>query len=295
MDLQINTFLKTLSDHDGYAQNTCQAYGRDLRRFSDFLARSLGQTPQLSDLSGEQLTAFLKAERKSGLSASTLYRRRSSVRLFIQFLNQQNLLTLDLGEEKPLLRPKERRKGIYARQLTCLKPHVVERLLASISEVENARAYRDLAIITMMLELGISIGTLVALDLADLDLREARLRLRMDGGEQIALPIPNTTPALQKYLRLGRADLTQSVQEEALFVSQMGRRISRQGIWQLIRNSGQQAKIKQSLSARVMRNTAVRMMLVEKRTMKEIQRSLGHSNPLSTTALVRRVRKNCKL
>ena len=71
----------------------------------------------------------------------------------------------------------------------------------------------------------------------------------------------------------------------------MGRRITRQGVWQVLRNWGGQAELRRNLSPRMIRHTAAKQMIVEDRPLDEIQRMLGHSNQLSTRSLVRRIKK----
>jgi integrase/recombinase XerD len=96
-------------------------------------------------------------------------------------------------------------------------------------------------------------------------------------------------------LEEGRPELTQSLTEEALFVSQMGERITRQGVWQVLRSWGRQAKIRKAISPRILRHTAVKQMLLEDKPLVEIQKMLGHRNQFSTRALVRRIKKACNV
>ena len=75
----------------------------------------------------------------------------------------------------------------------------------------------------------------------------------------------------------------------------MGERITRQGVWQVLRTWGRQAKLRKALSPRILRHTAVKQMLLENKTLGEIQRMLGHRNEFSTRALVRRIKRACHL
>jgi integrase/recombinase XerD len=142
-----------------------------------------------------------------------------------------------------------------------------------------------------VLETGLSINPIINLDLSDLELRAGRVRA--DNGLGNAwYSIENTVQYLQKYLSISRPELTQSSNEEALFVSQMGGRITRQGVWQVIQGWGKEAKISISLSPRILRHTAVIQMMKSGKTVEEIQKLLGHTNVFSTRALIRKLEKS---
>ena len=80
--------------------------------------------------------------------------------------------------------------------------------------------------------------------------------------------------------------------EPALFVSQMGGRVSRQGIWQGIRNWGREAELSLDLSPRIIRHTATKAMIKAGKKIEEIQLLLGHQNIFSTRTLVRRLKRS---
>ena len=141
-----------------------------------------------------------------------------------------------------------------------------------------------------MLEFGISISTLVSLNLSDINLQRQRLRFRLSDQKEMRVSIPKSAGLIQEYLEASRPELTQKPLEKALFVSQMGKRISRQGLWQRLRSWGRRAELSQELSPRVIRHTAARQMILEGRRLGEIQRLLGHRNQLSTRFLVRRIK-----
>ena len=98
-------------------------------------------------------------------------------------------------------------------------------------------------------------------------------------------------PFLDRYLSLGRKEYTQSDSEGAIFISQMGGRISRQGVWQLIKEWGEKAGLDVSVTPRILRNTKVREMVQAGLSTAEIQRKLGHSNRYSTRALLRKINR----
>jgi integrase/recombinase XerD len=98
---------------------------------------------------------------------------------------------------------------------------------------------------------------------------------------------------MERYLLEGRPELNHRADEKALFISQMDGRMSRQGIWQVLRHWGGMVKPPILLSPRLVRHTAALRMAQTGRTIAEIQSLLGHRNPLSTRALLRRLETAC--
>ena len=117
-------------------------------------------------------------------------------------------------------------------------------MFEKLSVEDNPRSKRDHAIFSLLFEIGVSVGALVDLDMVDFNQRTGKLRVTKTSGQQVWLSIPQSVPLIQEYLERGRPELTQSPAESALFVSQMGGRISRQGVWQMLVNRGKKAKIK---------------------------------------------------
>lgn len=287
MELQVKAFLASLESQAEYSNSTRQAYAGDLRRFVEYLTNSLGRSPEISDFNTKNISNYLKSERRAGRQSSTLYRRRATLRTFSRFLCQEGYLEKDPMLEDTFLK-KEIKDGASPGKVNYLTSKEIERIKQVMEKAGHPRAYRDMAVFTLLLESGLSIGALVALDLSNLDLRAKHLNIPLDDKGSITLPLRGAVAALQHYLQEGRPELCQSSGEPALFVSQMGGRMSRQGVWQVLRNWGELAGLSKDLSPRLIRHTAAKRMIADGRSVKDIQRMLGHRNPLSTRALLRR-------
>jgi site-specific recombinase XerD len=95
-------------------------------------------------------------------------------------------------------------------------------------------------------------------------------------------------------LEEARPELNTHTEEQAFFISQMDGRMSRQGIWQILRHWGWRHEPPILLSPRLVRHTAALRMARADRPLQEIQSLMGHSNPLSTQALIRRLEAACE-
>jgi site-specific recombinase XerD len=289
MEELIEKFINYLANNGEYSQNTLEAYKSDLRRFAGYLQRKLGRGTVAADLSGRNIEAFLVSESKKGKKASTLLRREASLRRFAKYLKNQGEIS-----ELPVIKTaflKNAKDGKAQNDYHSLTNDEIELIRQAMLENSHPRALRDLAIFSLLLETGIPISKLVGMNLSDLDLRARRIRLGSERSADEWVPINGVAAILEQYVFEGRPDLSHPAGQKALFVSQMGGRMSRQGIWQVLRNWGNQVNISRELSPRLIRRTAAVRMIGKELSLKEIQRSLGHRNVLSTRALVRRMRE----
>jgi integrase/recombinase XerD len=289
MEGQVRAFLSSLKLQSTYSSNTCMAYDNDLHRFVDHLQKTLKRPPDLADFTPRQVADFLQMERLAGRRPSTLLRRQACLRRFARFLGQQYPdrtirfeMSLDLydGEEAqvaplPIMQP--------------LSQVQVNALFTTLEASQSPRARRDQAILALLLESGISVATLTAFNLEHIHPTGQKLLLPANTGSDTWISLGKAAGAIQQYLKEGRLGLNYLPDEPALFISQTGRRMSRQGVWQVLRQWGYKAGLAVTLSPRLIRHTAAARLAEAGRPLKEIQALLGHMTPLSTQALLRRL------
>lgn len=290
METEINAFLSSLGEH---SESTQLAYANDLRVFLLYLQQNLDHTPEQSDLNTQQVTGFLETERQRGRQRNTLIRRLATLKYFNAFLvreYQAAAASLSLDDHK-LQSVLERVPARH--QLQCLDKQQVASLLESMESSPRPRALRDRAMLMLMLESGLSVGILTALDMTDLDLRAERFHVNLVGKGDMWIPMGDAVGAVTEYISDGRPYLLNQPGEPALFISQMNGRLSRQGVWQILNHWGGTIDPPISLSPRILRHTAVLRMSMAGFSVTDIQVRLGHRNPLSTRALIRRLEAAC--
>jgi integrase/recombinase XerD len=216
----------------------------------------------------------------------------ATLRQFVRHLIQQGVLSEDVLAKDPHLINRVIAQVPQNNSPKLLSESQISRLERTFESSKSHRARRDQAILTLLLETGLSVGDLVNLDLSDLDLRAGRLHIIRTQSNDKWLPLGKATKIVDLYLREGRPELNPQQNEPALFVSQLGGRMSRQGIWQILNHWGKLMDPPIKLSPRKVRHTAALRMAHAGRSLDEIQTLLGHSNPLSTQALLRRLDRN---
>jgi integrase/recombinase XerD len=290
MIVQVEAFLSSLESGSGYSKSTRQAYSSDLSRFMGYLWETLERRPVIDDFNITLIAGFIEYEQILEMKPSTLNRRQATLKRFANFLIENCLIDINpVAEIQSMAGGIKVNPGQKAK-IKYLTPFEIDLLKMTMKATQNSRAVRDLVIFELLLETGRSITDLVGLDLSDIDLRAKSVRFSKSDSNDAWLTIQNSVSGLNRYLEEGRPELSQSLNEPALFVSQLGGRISRQGIWQVFRKWGILAGLVKELTPRLIRHTAVNNMVSSGHSLTEIQRKLGHRNLLSTKALVRRLK-----
>jgi site-specific recombinase XerD len=290
MELEVNAFLASLEASPACSRSTRLAYASDLRVFLDFLQTTLNRPPQIADLDIASVTSFLEAERLEGRKRSTVSRRLATLRKFNLFLSNAGLIP-DITFIPGIGVPEQMDTSpLSSTELPFLTRDQIERLFVLIGTSPRPRALRDQALLLLMAEIGLSVGSIAALDMTDLDLRARRVHLQRLYAEDVWVPLGMAYPIVERYVKEARPDLNHRQDEPALFVSQLDGRLSRQGIWQILQSWGKLLDPPLKISPRRVRHTAAIRMAGSGRPLSEIQALLGHRNSFSTRALLRRLR-----
>jgi integrase/recombinase XerD len=290
LEAVISAFLKSLENQLAYSESTRVAYRNDLRIFQKHLEQMLSRMPTLDDFSRESVIQFLESENRSGRSFNTLLRRRATLQRFEKFLldtgecNESRLGDLFLQDLQTQLVSNKNKEHPVS-----LSEDELSRLFSIIGDNPKPLAIRDRAIFSLLLETGLSTSSLTAIDLADLDLKAGSIHIQIGAQLDCWVPMGQASELVGQYLKYGRPELNPPPEEPALFISQNGVRMSRQSVWQIFRQWGRSAGIKEALSPRILRHTAVLRMVGDGRPFQEIQALLGHTNSLSTHALLHRL------
>jgi site-specific recombinase XerD len=287
MQAEISAFLASLESQSSYSQSTRLAYGTDLWLFFNYLRDTLQRSPALIDFDSLKIADFLETERQQGLRLSTLLRRRASLQRFERYLKQEGHLQEDRVSsklsliDKSTFGPKE--------HIHCLTPAEVKVIREELQTSKRPLSIRDYAILVLLLETGLAVSNLVSLNLSDIDLYAGCFRLETFDKQDYWVSMGASREPIRQYIVDGRPELNPAPSEPALFISQNGIRMSRQSIWQILHNLGESTGLPAQLSPRLIRHTAALNMFRKGRPISEIQRLLGHSNPLSTNALLHRL------
>ena len=268
-------FIEYLQKERKMSKNTLEAYMRDVQEFIAFEG-SRGMT-DLTETSSTEIVAFLHSLKSSGKSAATVNRKLASLRAFFNFL-----INSDLMQSNPTVDIKSPK--IERKELEYLTLEEVDRLLNTPDN--SIRGIRDKAILEVLYATGIRVSELIDADLDDINIRMGFITC--DGEQSKARIVPLGRPAraaLETYIYEGRkAFVKENTEEKALFVNYYGSRLTRQGLWKVLKEYGEKAGIEKKLTPNIMRNSFAVHMLQNGADLKSLQELMGHEDISATQA-----------
>ncbi len=262
----IDRYLRHLREERRYSPHTVENYARDLRR----LCEAVGD--DWSSVKVHDIRALVAKEHRQGAGSKTLQRLLSAIRGFFNYLIRGGVA--DANPALDVRAPKSGRKlpGV-------LDVDQVARLLDLPGD--EALVVRDRAILELFYSSGLRLAELVGLDLVDVDLGDAQLRVTGKGRKARDLPIGrHAVAALKAWLPM-RAGLA-AADEQALFVGQRGRRLGARVVQtRLARHAGLQG-LDRRVHPHLLRHSFASHLLESSGDLRAVQELLGHAD-ISTT------------
>jgi len=150
-------------------------------------------------------------------------------------------------------------------------------------DVNDPLSYRDKAVMELFYSSGLRLSELCNINLNDLDLPSQMIRVTGKGNKMRDLPIGRQADKAIREWLLQRNALPLK-DYEALFVSQLGNRISVRSIQQRIKHWAKKQGIEISVSPHMLRHSFASHLLESSGELRSVQELLGHAN-ISTTQI----------
>lgn len=269
-NLDIDTFLQYLAREKGYSQNTVAAYRNDLTQMAAFIAAEQAKDSIRSY--DELLKSYLLNLREKRYSAATTARKVASARSFFKFMVDSGRMRRNPTENLPA-------PHVSRHSLRFLSSSEYDRLLAGAAGLSTPEARRDVVMLELLYATGLRISELVSLNVADIDLEEKRVHI--NSGRQVPFD-RGLSMVLANFLRNDRLDLLYDETEQALFLNRRGKRLTRQGFWQIIKDYASRAGLGGRVTPRTLRHTFARHKLQDGADLRQLQQLLGHAYISST-------------
>ena len=265
MKSDIERFLEHLRVDRQSARNTISAYRTDLQQFERVLA---GQPGGITQQAVADYASWLQGK---GYTAATVARKMVAVRSYLGFLGVDDVPgSAELISQ--LQPPPTPRKPPRV-----LSPEQFERLRSAPAGLLNPRGQRDTAVLDLLYSTGMRASEITELDLEHLDLESARIRV--PGARDLALPLGLARSSIRSYVENGRPQLVRQLSERALFVNLRGKRLSRQGLWLVVKRWALMAGLDEHVSPHSLRHSMAHLWLSQGKSRRELQRTLGLSSP----------------
>lgn len=282
MEILIDHFMQFLSVEKGLAANTLESYQRDLFAYTDFLKHQ--GVSEIGASNRSHIVSYLVTLQKKGRATATLSRNLASIRAFYQFLVRDRHLEHDPSVH--LETPK-----IEKRLPKVLSLEEVETLLEG-PDLGQPSGLRDKAMLELLYATGIRVSELVQLNMGDINLEMGFLKCMGKGSKERMIPLGKMAiSVIQLYIETARLRLLKAGGGTALFVNHLGKRMTRQGFWKIIKKYALQSGITADITPHTLRHSFATHLLENGADLRSVQEMLGHAD-ISTTQIYTHVTRS---
>lgn len=274
MDIQrhIDEFLTYIGAGLGRADNTVVNYAVDLAQFADYLDSSGYES--LSELDIGCLRGFLREMSGFGFSKSSIARKLSTLRGFMQFLATTGVIAGDIsiGLKGPRLEASLPRALAYDDVL---------RLLTDGAK-NTKKELRDTLVLELLYGSGLRVGELVSLNWGDVDITERWLRVMGKGSKERMVPFGRTAQELLQRWMLYVMDRGESTDASAPLLFGVGSdRLTERTVHRIVLAAGKRVGLV-GVHPHSLRHSFATHMLERGAPLRVIQELMGHES-LATT------------
>ena len=265
----INEFIDYLRFEKKYSENTIDSYKRDLKKTNNYLKK------EFTNLTKKDIENYIQKLSKEE-STTSISRYISTLKSFYKFLelnkyNKNNPLTTITNPKNPKTLPKT------------LSEEEIDKLLNI--NLKTDFDYRNKAMLELMYSSGLRVSELVNLNVNDIDLKNASVRIFGKGSKERIVPLDDyAIEALNNYILYHRISLFKHGENNYLFLNNHGNKMTRQGFFKILQKIAKEKGIKNELSPHTLRHSFATHLLKHGADLRSIQELLGHSD-ISTTQI----------
>jgi integrase/recombinase XerD len=273
----VKGFLDYLNVEKGLTPLTVGAYKSDLIQFAEFLA---ARRRELAHARREDIRAFLSQLFANGVKDRSVARKLSTLRHFYKYLLLDRIIkedpTLDIDSPKQW---KVLPKSLAQSEIDSMMEAAGK---ASDAKLSAALAQRDQTMLEVFYAGGMRVSEIINIKLEDLKLELGYILVLGKGDKERIVPIGKAAQErISVYLSDGRVALLNGKISSMLFVRRGGGRLSRQRVWQMVKDASASVR---PASPHMLRHSCATHMVENGADLRTVQTILGHAD-ISTSQI----------
>lgn len=266
----IAQYLEYLEIEKGLAQNTIDAYRRDLDDFSIDIIN-------IDSITRTTINSYIMKLKEKKFAPTTIIRKIASIRGFFKWITASGILKNNPAStlEQPKV-PKKLPKVISIKEIDSI--------------LTNNLSLLETVIVELLYSAGLRVSELANLKISEIDLHSKYVRCFGKGSKERIIPIgEKAKKAVQNYLSKREILIKKyNLNTKNLLILDNGRNITRQDIYNFIHMQGE--KINKKISPHTLRHSFATHLLENGADLRVVQELLGHSD-VSTTQLYTHISK----
>ena len=275
LDNLVDQYINYLLVEKGLSTNTIESYSSDLAVYLEFLKKN--RIKEIADAGTTVILKHLIALRDAGLGAKSRARHLIALRGFYRFMAQEKII-----EHNPTKIIDLPREGLKLPDVLSVED---VKLLLNTPDTKKPIGIRDAAMIELLYGTGTRVSELVNLKLQDVNMEACFIRVFGKGSKERVVPMGlYAKEKIDRYIKESRPLLLKKKVSQHLFVSRLGKVMTRQGFWKLLRQYGQQTGIKKKITPHSLRHSFASHLLEGGADLRAVQVMLGHVD-ISTTQI----------
>ena len=267
--LYLDDYIQHLTFERGLSPLTCKNYRRDIE-----LLESMLENADLSTLGSQQVRRFIATMHSRELSSKSIARALSAWRGFYDYLVQHKGFT-----QNPVI-------GLRAPKTAKTLPHAlsVDQAIQLVDiQGDGLLEVRDHAILELFYSSGLRLAELVNLDMGMLDFAEGTVTVTGKGSKTRIVPLgSHAANALKNWLEKRAGISIDPKDQNAVFVTQQGRRITPRAVQYRVKSWAVKQGINTDMHPHLLRHSFATHVLQSSQDLRAVQEMLGHAN-ISTT------------
>lgn len=279
-ELSQKLFVNFLKHEKSLSENTIKSYKLDLAKLFDYLL-NVKLVEQISKIREDDLIDFFKFANASGENSEekfairTMSRYLSTFRSFFKYLESEK--KIDVNPVENIDSPKIAR--IIPEYLS------IEEVDAMLSkpDLSNRLGLRDKALLEAMYGSGLRVSEAINLTISNVFFKDEFIRVFGKGNKERIVPIGKTgLKFIERYINESRQFLRNSHSENFLFLNFRGKKLSRMGIYDIVRRYTKEAEIEKDVHPHTLRHSFATHLLQGGADIRIIQEMLGHADIATT-------------
>ena len=268
----LSMYLNYESMEKGLSQNTLESYRRDIVIYIDFLGRN---KKTILKATRKDIEKFLSERKEQGSKSRTVARNKVSIVNLYKFLVMENYISKNPTDNLEVIRLKR----VLPESLTTEE---VDDLL-SVHNEKTDKGLRDKAIFELMYSSGLRVSEICSLKIEDIFFDEKYLKICGKGKRERIVPINDKAlDILKRYIQTSRVVMVKGKKTSELFLNFRGDKISRVGIWKIVKEAMKKSGIEKNVYPHTLRHSFATHLIQHGADLRSVQRMLGHSDITTT-------------